>query len=49
MTMDMFCLIVWIIQLLDGTIRIFKDKEVSPLVYMCAVGICILHYAERIW
>ena len=49
MTMDMFCLIIWIIQLIDGTVKVFKDEKVNPCVFICAVLICILHYVERIW
>lgn len=49
MTMDMFCLIVWIIILIINTAKIFKGEEINPGVFICAVGICILHFAERIW
>lgn len=46
--MNIFCLICWIIMLIEGLIRIAKKKEINKVAYICAMIVCILHYLGRI-
>lgn len=46
--MNLFCLICWVILLIEGIIRVIKKKEINKVAYICAMIICILHYLVRI-
>ena len=47
-TMNTICLVIWSIDLIFGVICMVVDTEISPVSYICAVLICIMHYAEEL-
>lgn len=46
---NIFGLFVWICWLIHGIYCCIKRKEVNKIVYMCAVGICVLYYIDKIF
>jgi len=46
--MDVFCLIIWILWLVDGICCYVKKKDINKIAYFCAVLICILHFLGNI-
>ena len=47
-TKNIICLVIWSIALILGVICMVIDTEISPVSYICAVLICIMHYAEEL-
>lgn len=47
--MNIFCLAIWIFQLVFGIIKIVNNEAVHPLIFICAVAICIIHYLAEIF
>jgi len=45
---DILMLVMWIIQLIFGIVCVANGKEISAGVFICAVIICILHYAGEL-
>lgn len=49
MTLNVLCLIIWIVLGIDGLYSCIKGLDVNKVVHMCAILICILHYIEIIF
>ncbi len=47
--MNGFCLGLWIFQLVFGIMAACGKVTVSPISFICAVLICILHYIEKMF
>lgn len=47
--MNGLCLGLWIFQLVFGIMAACFEVTVSPITFICAVLICILHYIEKIF
>lgn len=47
-TVNIICLVVWSIALILGIIGAINGTEISPVSYICAVLICIMHYTEEL-
>lgn len=45
---NVICLVLWITQLVFGILAVCGVVTVSPIAFICAVLICILHYIEKI-
>ena len=46
--MNGLCLGIWIFQLVVGVAAACCKVNVSPVAFICATLICILHYVEKI-
>lgn len=46
--MNIFCLIIWVAQLIKGIVMAAQGETVNPLVFICAVLICVLFYAKEL-
>lgn len=46
--MDIICLLIWIFQLVLGTKALLTGEEIHPLIFLCAVMVCIMHYLQEI-
>ena len=47
--MDIVCLLIWIFQLVLGIKALLTGEEINPLIFLCAVMVCILHYLQEIF
>lgn len=46
--MNLVCLVIWIAQFIFGIMAACGKATVHPVVFICAVIVCILHYLEEI-
>jgi hypothetical protein len=46
--MDILCLVIWILGLIDAVVRSVKKEPISSVQGICAILIVIIHYLERI-
>ena len=46
--MDLILLIGWIILSMYAVYHWVENKPIHPISYLCAVLVCILHYAEKL-
>lgn len=47
--MNIIMLGIWIFQLVYGIVNVVNGTNINPIVFICAVLICILHYIEEIF
>lgn len=47
--MNGLCLGIWIFEFVFGIAAAFGKVTVSPIAFICAVLICILHYIEKMF
>lgn len=47
--MNGLCLGIWIFQLVFGIVAACGKVTISPIVFICAVLICILHYTKEMF
>lgn len=45
---NIFMLAVWILGLIYGVVAVCCKIEISPVIFICAVLICIMHYLENV-
>lgn len=46
--MNIVCLLIWIFQLVLGIRALVTGEQIPPLMFLCAVMICILHYLQEV-
>ena len=46
--MDIVCLLFWCFQLVYGIDKLLKKEEVEPLIFICAVVVCVAHCFDKI-
>ncbi len=46
--MDIFCLVIWILNLIFAVAHTVNNEPVSPVVTICALVVCVVHYLEKI-
>lgn len=47
-TMNIICIIIWCFELLVGVIALAGKAEVSPIMFISASLICILHFIRNL-
>ena len=47
--MNIICLLIWCFQLVYGIVQIVNNKPIDPIVFICAVLICIINYLNEIF
>ena len=46
--MDILCLVIWILNTVLAVNAMVNNEQISPVVTICALIVCVLHYLERI-
>lgn len=46
--MNIFCLIIWILNLIVTVNQTINKEPINPIIAICAIIVCILFYLERI-
>lgn len=47
--MNMICLIIWVSILLLYLIDLKNKKDINPVITICAILVCIMHYINNIF
>lgn len=46
--MDIVCLLIWLYQLFVGINAYLNNKEITPLLFICATLVCSIHFINLI-
>lgn len=47
--MDEICLVIWVAILLLCLVDLKNSKDISPVITICAILVCIMHYVDNIF
>lgn len=45
---NIICLVIWILLFVYGIVAAFGAIAISPITFICATVMCILHYIEKL-
>lgn len=46
--MDIFCLVIWILNLIIAVSEVVNNRPINPVVSICAMFVCIVLYLARV-
>lgn len=46
--MDILCLVIWVLSLIDAVAQTIKKEPVRPVSAICAIVVCIIYYLGNV-